>query len=259
MLLTIDVGNSNIKFGLFAPNADESEEFAPIVRLKIPTKQPHSGLGMYETLKAQMDVSSITAAIYASVVPSVNASLNELFLYLNVPFIELNAQQKTPITSLGQKPILLGADLLANSIASHYLYEGNKIMIAFGTALTFVSMDAQGDIKGCAFVAGLGTSLRALTGDTALLNDIELKAPNSANGQTTETALQSGFLFGYQGLVEKMSQKMAENFDKTLITQHIITGYESKLVPLELQHMQFNQHLTLKGLFFAAKDNKLIG
>ncbi len=260
MLLAIDIGNSNIKFGLFEQYADasEDEDFAPVIRVKLPTKQPHSGLGLYETLRAYMKMSSITAVMYSSVVPSVNAHIIELCGHLDVPFLELNAQQKIPITSLGEKPILLGADLLANAIASHYLYEGNKIIITFGTALTFVSLDKNGDVKGCAFSSGLGTSFRSLVKDAALLNDIELKKPKSANGQTTEEALQAGFIFGYQGMCGHIASKMAQIFEDNEKTQHIVTGYEAKLIDLELKNMQFNRHLTLKGLYFAAKDNKLI-
>lgn len=258
MLLAIDIGNSNIKFGLFDRDADKDPDFSPLIRVKVPTKQPHSGLGLYEKLQAYMDISEITAVIYSSVVPSVNSPILELCRHLDIPSLELNAHKNIPITSLGQKPILLGTDLLANAIATHYMYEGNKIIITFGTALTFVSLSQDGDIKGCAFTSGLGTSFRSLVKDAALLNDIELKEPKSANGQTTEEALQAGFIFGYQGMSRHIADKMSAIFDNQEQTKHIITGYEASLIGLDLKNMHFNRHLTLKGLYFAAKDNKLV-
>ncbi len=252
MLLAIDIGNSNIKCGLF----DRGKE--PQMRFKTPTKQPHSGQGLFEWLQSQTDIKNIKAAIFSTVVPSLRMPICQMLAKLNIPFIELSSKLNIPITAAGKQPQQMGADLLANAIAAHYLYEGHKVIISFGTALTFVSLNQTGDIHGCAFAAGLGTSFRALLGDAALLNDIELIEPHSVNGLTTEEALQSGFIFGYQGMVKEIALRMAEDFNDAVPVTFVTNGYESCLVNPPLENKIFDNNLTLKGLYFAARDNGLI-
>lgn len=251
MLLAIDVGNSNVKCGLF----DDSN--TPLERFKIPTKQPHSVQGLYEWLCKQTDISKITAAIYSTVVPSLKTPIEGMLKKLGVPYVQLSHKLNIPITVERRPPEKTGTDLLANAIAAHYLYPTHKVIVSFGTALTFTSVSKEGDLKGCAFVAGLGTAFRALVGDAALLNDIELKEPPSVNGLTTETALQSGFIFGYRGMVKEIANRMAESFEGSGEVTFITNGYEATLVEPELPNRIFDNHITLKGLYYAACDNGL--
>ncbi len=253
MLLAIDAGNSNIKCALF----DQGEE--PKTRFKIPTKQPHSKQGLYEWLCNQTPIKNIEAAIFSTVVPSLRVPLCGMLDLLDIPYMELTHKANIPITVKRKPPEKTGTDLLANAIAAHYLYEGHKIIISFGTALTFISLDKNGDMQGCAFLSGLGTSFRALVHDAALLNDIELTKPDNVNGLTTETALQSGFVFGYQGAVKEIAYRMADEFQDGSKINFITSGYEATLINPPLENIIFDNNLTLKGLHFAAKDNNLKG
>ncbi len=253
MLLAIDIGNSNIKCAVFA------KEEEPKLRFKIPAKQPHSKQGLYEWLCRQTDISQIEAAIFSTVVPSLRSPVCGMLDLLNISYKELNHKAHIPITVQRKPPKKTGADLLASAIAAHYLYEGHKIIISFGTALTFVSLNKEGDLQGCAFLSGLGTSFRALVGNAALLNDIEIAKPDNVNGLTTETALQSGFIFGYQGAVKEIAYRMAAEFQDNEKVHFITNGYEATLVNPPLENKIFDNNLTLKGLHFAAKDNGLKG
>ncbi len=251
MLLAIDIGNSNIKCALF----DKSEE--PKLRFKIPTKQPHSAQGLHEWLSKQINVEDVTSAIFSTVVPSLRTPICGMLDRLNIPYKELTYKISTPITAEGKPPKQMGADLLASAIAAHYLYKGHKVIISFGTALTFVSLNQSGDIHGCSFLSGLGTSYRALVGNAALLNDIELSMPSSVNGLTTEEALQSGFIFGYQGAVKEIALRMAAEFNDDTAVTFITNGYEAQLIKPPLPHKVFDNNLTLKGLYFAASQREL--
>ncbi len=251
MLLAIDVGNSNIKCALF----DENEE--PKLRFKTPSKQPHSKQGLYEWLSSQIDISQIEAAIFSTVVPSLRSPVSGMLDLLAVPYIELTHKLNTPITVKRKPAENTGADLLSSAIAAHYLYEGHKVIISFGTALTFISLNKNGDMQGAAFLSGLGTSFRALVGNAALLNDIEITQPDNVNGLTTEAALQSGFIFGYQGAVKEIAGRMAAEFQDNEKVSFVTNGYEATLVKPPLDNKIFDNNLTLKGLHFAAKDNGL--
>lgn len=252
MLLAIDIGNSNIKCALFAQDRE------PRGRFKTPTKQPHSKQGLFEWLGSQTDITTIKAAIFSTVVPSLRAPISGMLDLLDIPYKELTYRLNTPITAAGKPPQQTGADLLASAIAAHYLYKNHKVIISFGTALTFVSLNQSGDIHGCSFLSGLGTSYRALVRNAALLNDIGLSEPRSVNGLTTEESLQSGFIFGYRGAVKEIAMRMAEEFNDNLPVQFITNGYEASLVNSPLENKVFDNNLTLKGLYFAARDNGLI-
>ncbi|MFV0431021.1 MAG: type III pantothenate kinase [Alphaproteobacteria bacterium] len=249
MLLAIDVGNSNIKCALFAQNSE------PIQRFKTPSKQPHSAQGLYEWLSTQADISQITSAIFSTVVPSLKRPVADMLKQLNIPYLQLSHSLNIPITVDGQPPKNLGTDLLSNAIAAHHLYPNHKVIISFGTALTFLALSQKGEIMGCSFLTGLGTSFRALVDDAALLNDIEIEEPESVNGLTTQAALQSGFIFGYQGAVKEIATRMAHSFDGKVT--FITNGYEANLVKPPLEGKIFDAHLTLRGLYFAACDNGL--
>ena len=271
MLLAIDVGNSNIKAALIIknkiieskhsipdhPQLRSEDSFKMIKHFKRSTKPSLSSQDLYDWVKLHTHNFKIRSAIFSTVVPLLKDPIIDMLDRFQIPFHQLSYQLKTPITSLGQPASLLGSDLLSNAIAAHYLYQGSKIIINFGTALTFLSLDEYGDVKACSILTGLGASFRTLLNKAALINDIQLQEISNFSGNTTETAVQSGFTFGYLGAIKEITAHMSRDFQPSSPVTLIATGYETHLILSQLENTIFNSHLTLKGLYFSAIDNDL--
>src|SRR6185369_13271303 len=109
---------------------------------------------------------------------------------------------KLPLSILS--PHEIGADLVANAVAAYFKLKQTCIVVDFGTALTFTTVSGDGKILGVSIVPGLRTALKSLSQNTAKLFDVPLEMPNSALGTNTVTAIQSGIVIGYEGLVKNM-------------------------------------------------------
>jgi type III pantothenate kinase len=101
-------------------------------------------------------------------------------------------------------PHEIGSDLVANAVAAHFKLKQTCIVVDFGTALTFTTVSGDGKILGVSIVPGLRTALKSLSQNTAKLFDVPLEMPKSALGTNTVTAIQSGIVIGYEGLVKNM-------------------------------------------------------
>ncbi len=257
MILTIDAGNSNLKIAIFDDNANK------LLFFKIKTKQENSADSLFDALKAKLkekglSIASIKFASFSSVVPDLISKVEELLNKMQVPYKQLNASVDLGLSVAGKRPVQMGSDILANLYASQQLYPNcDKVIISFGTALTFCALREDGEILGCAFSAGLGTSFRSLIKDAALLNDFQLFEPKSVFGLDTETALSSGFIFGFQGMVTKIAQDMQNAFANPDNVKFIITGYEAKIVNPKLENSVYNMDITLMGLYLLAKQYAL--
>lgn len=111
---------------------------------------------------------------------------------------------KLPLEVLN--PFEIGSDLVANATAAYFKLKQTCIVVDFGTALTFTTVSGEGKILGVSIVPGLRTAVRALSQNTAKLFDVPLEMPRSALGQNTVTAIQSGIVIGYEGLVKSVVQ-----------------------------------------------------
>ncbi len=203
MLLTIDVGNTNVVVGLFGGETlTNSWRFATDDR----RTRDEWGILLNNLLALHgFKAGEIAGAIVGSVVPAVTTALREMIpAYVGCKVLVIEPGIRTGLRILTDNPREVGADRIVNTLAAHRRYGGPAIVIDFGTATTFDVVSPQGDYLGGAIAPGIVISSESLYEHTALLTRVELCAPRYAIGKNTAACLQSGIVLGYVSMVEGM-------------------------------------------------------
>jgi len=246
MLLCIDIGNTNITFGLY-----KGEKLGPRWRIRtIHEKMPDE----YGVLLDQMFLhrgyrpEQVTGAMIASVVPPLRPVFEQVCReYVGQQPLVLDVGVKTGVRIRYENPWEVGADRVADAAAVQALYSVPACVVDFGTATTFDAVSAEGDYLGGAIAPGIGIAAQALFERTAKLHRVELTRPPSAIGRTTTHSIQSGLLFGYVGLVEGMVARFKAELGPE--TQIIATGGLAEIIARETEVIDVvDPWLTLHGL-----------
>jgi type III pantothenate kinase len=154
---------------------------------------------------------------------------------------------KTGISIKIDSPREVGSDRIANAAAAHTIYKDDVIVVAMGTATVFDTVSKEGDYLGGAVAPGFAISAEALFTRTAALPRVEFIRPKKAIGTSTVTAIQSGLIFGYAGLIEGVVSRIQEELGKK--TMVVATGGYAELVAGETRVIDtVNPDLTLLGL-----------
>jgi type III pantothenate kinase len=246
MLLAIDIGNSDVTLGLW-------EGTALKIVWRIPSLPDQSelfyGVRMRDHfLESSIQPSQVIRVVVSSVVPSITSKVRNVVRSLfGIEPIVLGPSlyEQLPIKVLN--PYEIGSDLVANALAANQIYKKPCIVVDFGTALTFTTVTQEGEIIGVSIVPGLRTSIKALTQNTAKLFDVPLEMPKSALGINTVTAIQSGLVIGYDGLVRSMVTAIRNEAGQNYIA--IATGGLSFVISTLIDFFhEVNPNLTLEGL-----------
>ena len=144
-------------------------------------------------------------------------------------------------------PHEIGSDLVANAMAGYTLFKSDVLIVDFGTALTFTTVNKDAEILGVAIAPGIRTAIKALTQNTAKLPDIDLDLPATAIGKNTVHAIRSGVLYGYVGMVKEMVERIRAEVSPEL--KVVATGGLSHVLhPLKPVFDRVEPTLTLDGL-----------
>jgi type III pantothenate kinase len=246
MLLAIDIGNTNITFGLY-----EGDALGPRWRIRtIHEKMPDEyGLLMDQLFRHRgYRPEQVTGAVMASVVPPLTPVFEQACRdYVSRDPLVVNADVETGVRILYDNPRAVGADRVVDAAAVRALFGVPACVVDFGTATTFDAVSAEGDYLGGAIAPGVGISAQALFERTAQLPRVELTRPPSAIGRNTVHSMQSGLLFGYVGLVEGMVARFKAELGPE--TRIIATGGLAELVARETDVIDVvDPWLTLHGL-----------
>lgn len=249
MLLVIDVGNTNIKLGVY-----DGEYLAFSWRLSVRVSRTADEMGinirnLFDTQNIKM--SDITGIIMSSVQPSLNYTVSHACEYYvgQVPMI-VGAGIKTGLNIKYLNPQEVGADRIVNSVAAYKLYGGPCVIVDFGTATTFNAVTQKGEFAGGCIAPGIKSSMEALVSNTAKLTRVELIKPDNVMGKTTAANVQAGVIYGFTGLVKHIvaNIKNQEGFQTAKV---IATGGLSELI-IEADEDKtidvVDRSLTLKGL-----------
>ena len=208
MLLAVDVGNTQTHLGCFeGEKLIEHWRFATDAAATSDQLAVRVGslLGLRERRLEQVE-----GAIVSSVVPPLSPEYERMSRdYLSRKCLLVGPSLKTGMPIRVDNPHELGADRLANAVASHELCGGACITVDFGTSTNFDVVSAAGEYLGGVIGPGLEISIEALSARTAKLPRMDLTEPRAAIGRNTEEALESGFLYGFAGLVDGINARLA--------------------------------------------------
>lgn len=247
MLVTIDVGNSNITIGLFH---GDSIKGTFRMTTKIPRTSDEYGIFFTDLLTARsIQTKEVQAVIIASVVPDVMHSLTSgIWKYLHVKPIIVGPGIRTGIKLATENPRELGADRIVDAVAAYEIYGGPVLVIDFGTATTHDLVLGDGSLVAGVTSPGIRISANALWNNAAKLPEIEIRKPDSILAKNTVTSMQAGLIYGCIGQTEYIIRKMQEEAGLQEM-KVVATGGLGKIISQETEAIHvYDPDLTLKGL-----------
>ncbi len=248
MLLAIDIGNSNIVFGIHENNNWLNHWRIQTDQLK--TTDEYEVIFRSLLSSGKIKLVDIDEIVLSSVVPSLVRPFTEMLSGLiyksKIVIVRPEVYGMLPIKIMN--PYEIGADLVANAVAAFQKLGNLTMIIDFGTALTFTTIGKNSEILGVAISPGLETAVNALAGKTAQLPQIHLTPPPSVLGKNTIHAIQSGIIYGFTGLVNSIIEQTQIELNEKL---NVIAtgGLSSVIAPLTQQIKTIDKMLTLDGLF----------
>ncbi|KRA83462.1 type III pantothenate kinase [Altererythrobacter sp. Root672] len=254
MLLAVDVGNTNVVFALF-----EGRDIR--TRWRIATDPRRTGdeyaVWLLQLMAIEgIDRSAVTQMIVSTVVPRARHNLDvlgEKYFGLT-PLIAGEGQAAWDFQIDVDDPRTLGADRAVNAIAAHAGWEGDLLVIDFGTATTFDVIDFNGTYKGGIIAPGINLSLDALVNNTAKLPRIAIEAPRgqSVIGRNTEDQMLIGVFWGYVAMMEGLIARLQTEIGRP--AKVIATGGLALLFDEHTQIFEaVDPDLTLKGMAILAE------
>lgn len=253
MILTVDIGNSNIVIG--GVREDEIL-FEARLRTDATKTSDEYCLDVKSLMEVySVDVSQVEGAIIASVVPQVLNSFQTAIKKLTgKTALVVGPGLKTGLNILLENPGQTGADLVVGAVAALREHKPPLTIIDMGTATTISVLDKNGAYLGGAIIPGVKISMDALTDRTALLPGLQLDQPKRAIGRNTVDAMRSGLMMGAACMLDGMIDRMEEElgYKSTVIA----TGGIAKFViPLCHREMIYDKDLLIKGLVALYKEN----
>lgn len=247
MLLVIDIGNTNVTFGVF-----EKKEIKTTFRIttKIPRTSDEYGLLICDLLlKKSVDIDDIEDIIISSVVPNVMHSFqNGIIKYLNKKPIVVEPGTKTGIKITLTNPREVGADRIVDAVGAYFIYGGPVLVIDYGTATTYDYISGDGAFSAGVITTGIRSSAKELSQDAAKLPEIEIKRPDTILAKDTIRSMQAGLFYGYVGQTEYIIDKFK---DETGISDMkvVATGGLGKIISEATEKIDYyDANLTLHGL-----------
>ncbi|MBI3167486.1 MAG: type III pantothenate kinase [Chloroflexi bacterium] len=246
MLLTIDIGNTNLTLGLY-----EGDKLGAHWRLatdhnRMPDEYGLQFLGLLQN--AGKTIRDIKGISLASVVPPLTGRVIQACReYLKQEPLVVDTGVKTGIKIRYEDPKAVGADRVCDAVAVMKMYGGPACVVDFGTATTFNAITKDGEYLGGAITAGINLAAEALYTRAAKLPRIDLQVPPSVIGRNTIHAMQSGLLFGYVSMVEGMVTRFRTELGEDM--KVVATGGLAEVVAKETKVINvISPWLTLEGL-----------
>ncbi len=251
MLLTIDVGNTNIVLATF-----DGETLVHSWRVRTDSRMTADELALTFRGLLAGDAVQVTGVAACSTVPATLRELRTMLgrYYPDLPTVIVEPGVKTGVQILMDNPKEVGSDRIMNTLGAHHLYGGPAVVVDFGTSTNFDVVGADGEFLGGALAPGIDISVDALAARAAQLRKVELVRPRSVIGKNTVEALQSGIIYGFAGQVDGIAARIVAEVGG--VRAVVATGGLAPLViaeSVEITHHEPN--LTLIGLRLAFEKN----
>ena len=235
MILVVDVGNTNITFGVY-----DRKSLVTTFRLMAKTQRTSDEYGVLITellSKNHVNTKAIEGAIIASVVPNVMHALTG------------------GIKIVTENPKEIGPDRIVDAVAAYELYGGPVLVLDFGTATTYDLVDEKGCFCAGITAPGIRISAKALWEDAAKLPEIEIKKPASILAQETISSMQAGLVYGQIGQTEYIVNRVRKETGYAHL-KVVATGGLGRIIAEETDVIQeYNSALTLEGLRIIYEKN----
>ena len=253
MILTIDVGNTNVVLGCV-------EDGVVVSRSRLATNT--SDLPNDYAMKMRqsfafdsIDYHEFEGAILSSVVPQVNRAIRSAVRKLTgIECIIVGAGIKTGVNVKIDDPGTLAGDLLTGTVGALSMYKPPIIIVDMGTATTIVAVDKDGAYIGGAIVPGVNLSFEALSQGTSLLPNISIEAPRKCIATNTVDSMKSGAVFGTAAMVDGMIDRMEEELGQSA-TVVATGGLSGGIIPYCKHEIKHEPDLLLKGLAILYQKN----
>ncbi len=253
MLLAIDVGNTNIVYGLF-----DGEHL--VHQFRVESARGRTADEYAVQLRALLDMrgvapGAVKAAIVACVVPSLTEPMVRLVESIGREALVVGPGIRTGMAILIENPREVGADRIADAVAGFDKAQGGVIVVDFGTSTNFDVVTPKGEYLGGVLAPGLQISADALFARAAKLPRVEIAKPLKVVGKNTVHAMQSGIVYGYVGLVDGLVERLLAElgFSCTVIATG---GLAPLIAPLSKTIGEVDDHLTLTGLRILYERNR---
>ena len=255
MLLTVDVGNTNIVLGLWS-----GSELVGDWRMRTDARITADELALTVRGLLGPHADAVSGISALSTVPAVLRELRVMLCryYARVPKIVVEPGVRTGVALLVDNPKEVGADRLVNTLAAHHLHSTACVVVDFGTSTNVDAISARGEFLGGAFAPGIEISVDALALRAAALRKVELVPPRSVIGKNTVECLQSGILYGFAGQVDGLVRRIVRELSPGG-AEPVAVLATGGLAPLVLDESEtITDHvpeLTLLGLRLAYERN----
>ena len=257
MLLAVDVGNTNIAFGVL-----KGKKIAASFRMMSQTAHTSDEYGnnIIAMLRNNgINRDEIDGIIVSSVVPNImHALVNSMVKYLGKQPYIVGPGIKTGIKIATKNPAEIGPDLVVGAVGAFEMYGGPCIVVDFGTATTYVLVTENGDFTAGVVSPGIRISAKALWQDTAKLPEIEIKKPESILAQETISSMQAGLVYGQIGQAKYIINEMKRE-SKLDNIKVIATGGLGRLISEECDEIDiYDPNLLIQGLRIIYEKNKKV-
>lgn len=254
MILAIDAGNTNIKFGFM-------EKHQVLYSFKVATDHGKTSDEYWFYLQSFVQglplcLDQIDGIAICSVVPSLDPIFVALIKrYLKKSWIFVEPGIKTGLTIATENTKELGADIVAGAVGALHAYSLPAIVLSFGTATVLTAISSKKEILGVSIAPGMVNSSESLFSKTSKLPRIDIRQPEVFIGRNTVQSMQSGFYFGFLGMISYLIDGILEEMHEEKVTI-IATGGLCSLMSSSLKKVNFmDPYINLKGLSVLYEKN----
>ena len=243
-----DIGNTITKICIITKNSKIEKQYS------IATKELFDKRNIYKFFNQALKKEIKEKILFSSVVPKIYKKINIFLINKNFKCLEIKSLPLKKIIKINiDNYKQLGSDRIANTIGAFNLFKKNCLIIDFGTATTFDIVRNLGVYEGGVIAPGIKLSIENLSRSTATLPTFNLKSNSRVFGKNTKDALNAGFLWGYQGLINNIIKKINKKF-KTKFKIILTGGYAALFAKFIHKNSTIDKHITIKGIMFIYKN-----
>lgn len=255
MILTADIGNTNITLGIF-----QDDDIIFISRLSTDRRRTESqyAVELKNILRLEnIETDKIDGSIISSVVPELTRTIKQAIkMVTDCDSLVVAAGIKTGLKIATDNPKELGSDLVAGAVGATAQYPLPCLVMDLGTATKISVIDEGGIFLGCTIAPGVEISLNALSKGTSQLPAIELSAPANAIGTNTIECIRAGTVLGNACMLDGMADRLEKELGKPIKTLVATGGLAKEIVGCCKKEIIYNKDLVLEGLLAIYKKNR---